>query len=261
MQFSYRFLKLNSLIPFHFDFDKGLAVPSRYSTLYALLFTSLLFLYLVHYLFNMLSLFVEIDGDLIMVLVLAVDLIATVLTSFSVYIIQIVQKDKIVVLVNFFIKLSQIIFDGEILTTSKMKFVFDCCKMKGMSVAAQLIFLSIAVGEFAYNMSLSDTMHNFILLIYINCTTTVAFSVFYSCSMLLSARFYQMLDQRMKKLNIFTDDIHPNSIDQISFLYQQITSFTTKLCAVYAVQIIVLLTSGIVWMVASVRKSPFQRNK
>ncbi len=267
--FVYQFLKVNGLIPFKFNFDKCRASPSLASLVYSIAFTFLLTL-MTHYVYKLCMLIIDMDEDLVDILVLLVDLTTAFSKAFSVFFLQLVQRNKIIESINAFIKLCELTFDGDV-CDKKLIFgkFFDSklrnsCKIKSLSLLIQIIFLTLAYCMYEYNVSLYYTIQNGILILYINIVTTVSISVFYCSGMLFSAQFYHILDKKMKKLVDKSIDgggggsyneKYVCTIEQISCLYEHVTVFTSKVFNIYAFQIITSLIGIIVWILASVRNS------
>lgn len=253
-KFIYHFLKVNGLIPFHFDINKQKAFPSTSSCFYSVAFAVLLSFYLTYHCYILCLLIVDTDDNLVFVLVLLVDVTTASWKVFSIYIIQLIRRNEIIESINLLRKLCKLILNDDFDST-----LMHSCKMKCLSLSIQIMSLVVAFSVYEYNISLYYTIQNFVLILYVNVTTTIIVSIFYCGCMIFSDRFYQILDDRMKNLIDSIDvsfngsyDIDDHAIDQIAFLYQQTTVFTTKVCAVYAIQIIVSLCGIIVWIVAAV---------
>lgn len=259
MRFLYSFSKVTGLVPFYFDFDKNRAFPSITAVLYSAAFAVILSSYLTYYAYVLSGLIMDMDDDLVIVLVLIVDMVTAYLKTVSFYILQLVQRHKIIELINSLIRILELVSDQDSNEKLTLKSFFDkkltnSCRTKCVTVCIQIFSLITAFSIYQYNVSLYYTLQNVILILFTNITTTIVISIFYCGSMLFSARLYQILSAKIMMLSTSCDENqNQNEIEQISFLYEHVTVFTTKICQIYAFQIIISLVGIIVWILASVR--------
>lgn len=257
MQFLYRFSKVNGLVPFYFDFDKKRAFASTTSVLYSIVFTLVFSSYVTYYIYVVYIGIIDIDDDLLVVLMLSVDMVTTFLKPVLVYILQLIRRHELIKSINLFIKICE--FEQEIDQKFFNKKLTNSCKIKCLSVGIQMISLLIAVSMSDYSISVYQTIHSGIVTMYVSTTTIVVTSGFYCSGMLFSARFYQILDEKVKRLSKSIDENHKEdhirTIDQISFLYEHITVFTSSICQIYAFQIIISLIGMVVWILSSVKNT------
>lgn len=265
LKFVYRFLKIHGLIPFHFDFNKRKAFFTNTSLSYSVVFALVLWSYLTYYVYTICALIIRIEQDSLMIFVLLIDMVTAFFKAFCVGIVQLLKRHKIVDLINSFMKLCEQIFGED--------FIFSSCffdlklrnsfKTKLLSVSVQIISLTIAFFNYDYNLSFYYTVQNAILILWINIITTIVNSVFYCGSMLFIVRFYQILEEKLRMLGqlgaqLGVDSSKKNddcAIDRIYFLYEQIITFTSKVCDIYVFQIILSLSGVIIWTTASVSRA------
>lgn len=266
LQSLYYFSKVHGLVPFGFDFDRRRAYASNASLLYSIAFTIILSSYLTYYMYVFCVVVITMDEDLVIVLVLICDIVIACLNGISLYILQLVQRRKIIELINSFMKIFELIIEQDrVECNRKLRFksFFDekltnSCGMKCISVVIQIITGIISFSIYEYNLSFYQTFQNGIVTWFTCITCTMTNTVFYCGGMLFSARFYQILNKQIKRLTKSMDcsanienNIH--SIDRISFLYQHITTLTSKLCRIYAFQITISLIGIVMWILACVR--------
>lgn len=266
MQFLYHFSKVNGLVPFHVDFDKKRAFACTNSVLYSIAFTFIFSTYLTYYVYILSVLVIDINEDLVVRLVLVVDMVTALVKAVLVYVLQLVRRHELIKSINSFIKICEWIFEPEI--NQKLRFsaffnrkLTNSCWIKCISFGFQITLLLIAYSFSDYNISLNHTIQNGIIIFYTNTTNIVVTSLFYCGGMLFSARFYQILDEKIERLSKSIDENHNDdlarTVDQISCLYEHITVFTSSISRIYAFQLIVSLIAIIVWILASVRNQVF----
>lgn len=254
LQFLYFLLKVHGLIPFKFDFDKRKAFHTTTSLRYSIVFSIIFWIYLTYYIFDICSLINRIEKDLLMMYMLTIDMVTAFFKTLCVYIIQLVNSRKIIASINSLMTLCEEIF-GQDLTVrscfadSKLR---NYCKRKVLSVSVQVISLTIGFVTSEYNLSLYYAIQNTIFILWVNVITTIVNSVFYCGSMLFSVRFYQILDRRIKMLS---ESNGGGTIEEISFLYEQITTFTSKVSDIYVLEIVLSLIGIIIWGTASVSRA------
>lgn len=259
----YYFSKVNGLVPFLFDFDKCRAFASIASVFYSIAFTLIISSYLTHFIYELSTSIIMYD-DFLIVLILLVDINSALLKTFSLCVLQLVHRCEIIKSINLFVKICELLFEPECNHKLRIDSFFDrkltnSCRSKCIAVGIQMLMLIIAFCLYDFNVSLYHTINNGILIFYTKITTTIVFSAFYCGGMLFSARLYQCLDKRLKGLSKSMDGSYNNEkhVDQISFLYERITAFTSKLCHIYAFQITISLIGIIVWVLGSVRNIEF----
>lgn len=261
MLFLYGFLKFNGLIPFHLDIRKLKASLSRSSVVYSLAYTLILFSYTVTYMYQACTIIFDDNVDRLLAVILAIGSVMAAFKTLVLYLIQIVQRHKIIDSINLLCKLCKLAFNKEVLCIDSTLMGF--CKGKCWTLVAQIFLLSITFGFYEYNWSSYYTINNFIIIVYSHSTTTIGCSVFFYGCMLCSARLYKFLNQKMEELRELSKgtsysqnkDIQLLTLDEITFLYQQTTAFTEKLCLIHSFQIIFSLTGIIVWSLTPVRSN------
>lgn len=254
IEFLYHFLKLNGLVLFYFDFDRRTAILATNSMYYSIAFILIFWSYLLYYVFTACALVIRKEKDLLIVFVLITDLITAYWKAFCMYVFQLIKRREIVESINWFIKFCALVFGRD----CNFKSCFfdtkltNSCKKKCWSVILQITLLITSLCTYEYNGSAYRVIDT-ILFVWISTLTTIVTSVFYWNSMMFSARFYQILDKKIKKLN---QSINGSSIDdmidQIYYLYEQIATFKSKVCEIYAFHIVTSLIGTVVWGTASV---------
>lgn len=254
--FCYHFLKINGLIPFHFDFNIQKAFNTTVSSLYSIVFSLIFWSYLTYCVCDMCRLVFINEPDSLMMRIEIIDMATAYFKALTVCILQIVKRRKIVESINLFMNLSELVFGSN----CNLKSCFldsnfkNSCKNKCWSISIQIMALVVAFTMHEYNVSFFYAMKNFVLVVWINITTTIATSVFYCGSMLFSARFYQILSEKLKKCKKGDSSSGNNfrTIDQISSFYENITTLTSKVSDIYVFLITTSLIGIIVWVSASV---------
>lgn len=262
-KFLYYFTKVNGLVPLSYDFDKGKAFLSTPSAIYSIFFTLILSSFLIYYVYALANLIMDQDKELVIVLVLILDVIILILKTIIIYTLQLIRRQKIVVSINYLVKICELIFEHESNHKLRLKSFFNkkfmkTYRRKCIYVCIQMLSLLSSFCIYDYdNISSSYVIQNCIFVLYTNFATIFLTNVFYYGGMLISARFYQILNKKIKKINSINGGL-PNEntiyeIEKISFLYEHITIFMSNVSYIYGFQIIILLMGIIVWVLAAVR--------
>lgn len=112
-QFLYTFSKINGLVPFYFDFNKGKAFPSTPSVIYSIFFTLVLSSFLTYYIYILSVLIVDHDKELVIVIVLIADVMTAILKTILMFVFQLVRRQKIIQSINSFVRICEILFEHE----------------------------------------------------------------------------------------------------------------------------------------------------